>query len=65
MQKGFYKYLETIKYKLCIFLVFLHFKMTNLSPQSLHQTLEKGAFGRALKVRAVRGKKDKAGENCC
>lgn len=25
----------------------------------------KGGFGRALKVSAVRGKKDKAEENCC
>lgn len=31
----------------------------------MKQCMEKGGFGRSLKVSAVRGKKDKAGENCC
>jgi len=51
---------------LCLFLVFSKFKMTNLILRvSTKHCMGKGGFGKALKVSAVRGKKDKAGENCC
>lgn len=32
---------------------------------STKHCMENGGSGRSLKVSAVRGKKDKAGENCC
>lgn len=38
LKKEFYKYSETVKYELCLFVVFSPFKMTNVS---LHKILHR------------------------